>query len=55
MITVDAMFADLWQIEYNSDIVSPAFGISGTGSNLAPLGAPPLEGQQMPGSGNIKS
>src|SRR6201996_588485 len=52
LITVDAMFADLWQIQDNSDIVSPAFGISGTGSNLAPLGAPPLKANTL-GSGNI--
>src|SRR3954469_13039743 len=52
LITVDAMFADLWQIQDNSDIVSPAFGISGTGSNLAPLGAPPLKANTL-GNGNI--
>jgi len=52
LITIDAMFADLWQIQDNSDIVSPAFGISGTGSNLAPLGAPPLKANTL-GNGNI--
>jgi len=52
LITVDAMFADLWQIQDNSDIVSPAFGISGTGSNLAPLGAPALKANTL-GNGNI--
>jgi len=52
LFTLDAMFADLWQIQDNSDIVSPAFGISGTGSNLAPLGAPPLKANTL-GNGNI--
>jgi iron complex outermembrane receptor protein len=52
LITIDAMFADLWQIQDNSDIVSPAFGISGTGSNLAPLGAPALKANTL-GNGNI--
>jgi iron complex outermembrane receptor protein len=52
LITIDALFADLYQENDNSDIVSPAFGISGTGSNLAPLGAPPLKANTL-GSGNI--
>jgi TonB-dependent receptor len=52
LITVDAMFADLWQIQDNSDIVAPAWGISGTGSNLAPLGAPALKANTL-GNGNI--
>ena len=54
LITVDAMFADLWQIQDNSDIVSPAFGISGTGSNLAAnaAGAPLLKANTL-GNGNI--
>jgi iron complex outermembrane receptor protein len=52
LITVDALFSDLWQIQDNSDIVSPAFGISGTGSNLAPSGAPPLKANTL-GNGNI--
>ena len=52
LFTVDALFADLWQVQDNSDIVSPAFGISGTGSNLAPLGAPPLKANTL-GNGNI--
>ena len=54
LITVDAMFADLWQIQDNSDIVSPAWGISGTGSNLAAnaAGAPLLKANTL-GNGNI--
>jgi iron complex outermembrane recepter protein len=52
LITIDALFADLYQEQDNSDIVSPAFGISGTGSNLAPNGAPPLKANTL-GSGNI--
>jgi TonB-dependent receptor len=52
LFTLDAVFADLWQTVDNSDIVSPAFGISGTGSNLAPNGAPPLKANTL-GSGNI--
>lgn len=52
LITFDAMLADLWQNVDNSDIVSPAFGISGTGSNLAPAGAPPLKANTL-GNGNI--
>jgi len=52
LFTLDAMVADLWQTVDNSDIVSPAFGISGTGSNLAPNGAPPLKANTL-GSGNI--
>jgi iron complex outermembrane receptor protein len=54
LITIDAMFADLWQIQDNSDIVSPAFGISGTGSNLAAnaAGAPLLKANTL-GNGNI--
>lgn len=52
LITIDAMLADLWQSQDNSDIVSPAFGISGTGSNLAPAGAPPLKANTL-GNGNI--
>ena len=52
LITFDAVLADLWQNTDNSDIVSPAFGISGTGSNLAPNGAPPLRANTL-GNGNI--
>ena len=52
IFTLDALFSDLYQATDNSDIVSPAFGISGTGSNLAPLGAPPLKANTL-GSGNI--
>ena len=54
LITVDAMFADLWQVQDNSDIVSPAWGISGTGSNLAAnaAGAPLLKANTL-GNGNI--
>jgi TonB-dependent receptor len=52
LITLDALWSDLYQATDNSDIVSPAFGISGKGSNLAPLGAPPLKALTL-GSGNI--
>jgi iron complex outermembrane receptor protein len=52
LITIDALWADLYQVNDNSDIVSPAFGISGTGSNLAPNGAPPLRANTL-GNGNI--
>ena len=52
LITLDALWSDLYQASDNSDIVSPAFGISGTGSNLAPLGAPKLLANTL-GSGNI--
>jgi TonB-dependent receptor len=52
LFTLDALVSDLYVATDNSDIVSPAFGISGTGSNLAPAGAPPLKANTL-GSGNI--
>lgn len=52
LVTLDMLWANLQIRTDNSDIVSPAFGISGTGSNLAPAGAPPLRANTL-GSGNI--
>ncbi len=52
LVTVDLLWANLNQRSDNSDIVSPAFGISGTGSNLAPNGAPALKANSL-GNGNI--
>ena len=52
LFTLDMLWANLQIRQDNSDIVSPAFGISGTGSNLAPAGAPPLKANTL-GSGNI--
>ena len=53
LITFDACSPTCGRIQDNSDIVSPAFGISGTGSNLAATaGAPPLRANTL-GNGNI--
>lgn len=52
LFTVDALYAYFARQVNNSDVVSPAFGINGTGSNLAPAGAPPLKANTL-GTGNI--
>ncbi|HEX3754390.1 MAG TPA: TonB-dependent receptor plug domain-containing protein, partial [Rhizomicrobium sp.] len=52
LVTLDVLWADLYQTSDNSDIVSPTWGTSGVSSNLAPGGAPPLKAPTL-GLGSI--
>jgi len=52
LFTVDALYAYFARQSISTDVTSPAFGINGTGSNLAPNGAPALKANTL-GTGNI--
>ena len=52
LFTVDALYSYFARQSQSTDVTSPAFGINGTGSNLAPNGAPPLKANTL-GTGNI--